>query len=280
MKHPHPLPALAVIGACLATLAGAATAYASTGAATARTAPAGYKIVSKQFTATAGSESNGAVPCPKATVPIGGSVFADSSPELRVNVSGSFPFGGFWAGEVTNSSTTSTTFEVVAVCANRPTGYKVVHSASVANPALAQSQAATTCPAGTMPLGGGGAPASSSTDITMNGTAPSGSSWIVRQNNTGATPTSFEAVAVCGKLHGYRVVKGKPFTVASGGQAGSFATCPAPTVPIGGGVLTGRSSVGVSFQGSFPTGHEWEAFMTNSSEGPTTTNAVVVCASH
>ena len=131
MQHARLLPALAVIGACLATVAGAATAYASGATPRARSKPAGYTIVSKQFAATAGAESDGSVVCPKATVPIGGSVFVQSSPELRVNVSASFPFGGFWAGSVKNSSDTASTFAVVAVCAKRPTGYRVVQSAMV-----------------------------------------------------------------------------------------------------------------------------------------------------
>jgi uncharacterized protein YjlB len=279
MQHARLLPAAAVIGACLAALGGAGAAYASGHAPAARSKPAGYTIVSKRFAATPGVESDGSVVCPKATVPIGGSVFVQSSPELRVNVSASFPFGGFWAGSVKNSSATASTFSVVAVCANRPAGYKVVQSAMVANPAFTQTRAAATCPAGTMPLGGGGVTSSSSTDNNMNGTAPNGRSWTVTQNNAGTTDATITAVAVCGKVHGYRVVKGKPFPVDLGLEAGSFASCPAPTVPVGGGVFSGSKSVFVDFVGSFPTGHEWDSFVNNSTEFPITSTAVVVCAS-
>jgi hypothetical protein len=195
MPHARLLPILAVIGACLATLAGAA-AYASAGAPTVRSKPVGYKIVSKQFAAKAGVESGGA-----------------------------------------------------------------------------------TCPAGTMPLGGGGFTSSSSTDNNMNGTAPNGRSWVVRQNNAGTTDATIGAIAVCGKVHGYRVVKGKPFLVDLGLEGGSFASCPTPTVSIGGGVFSGSKSVFVNFLGSFPTGHEWDSFINNSTEGPITSTAVVVCAS-
>jgi hypothetical protein len=279
MQHARLLPALAVTGACLATLAGAAAAYASGDAPSARSTPAGYRIISKQFAATAGVESGGMVRCPKGTVPIGGSVFVQSSPDLRVNVSASAPFGPFWGGDVHNSSSIATTFAVVAVCAHQPKGYTQVESAVVPNPAGTQSQAVATCPAGTMPLGGGGFTSSSSTDNNMNGTAPSGKSWIVRQNNAGTTDATIGAIAVCGKMHGYRVVKGKPFPVDLGLEAGSFAACPAPTVPIGGGVVSGSKSVFVDFPGSFPTGNEWDSFINNSTEGPITSTAVVVCAS-
>lgn len=279
MRHARLLPILAVIGACLATLAGAATAHASAGAPTVRSKPVGYKIVSKQFAAKAGIESGGALRCPKGTFPLGGSVFVNSSPDLRVNVSASAPFGPFWEGAVKNSSTVATTFDVTAVCAKAPKGYTTVESAEVPNPAGTQSRAVATCPAGTMPLGGGGFTSSSSTDTNMNGTAPNGRSWVVRQNNAGTTDATIGAIAVCGKVHGYRVVKGKPFLVDLGLEAGSFAACPAPTVPIGGGVLSGSKSVFVNFLGSFPTGHEWDSFINNSTEGPITSTAVVVCAS-
>src|SRR5207245_5843406 len=105
--------------------------------------------------------------------------------------------------------------------------------------ALTESRAAATCPAGTMPLGGGGVTSSSSTDNNMNGTAPSGPSWAVTQNNAGTTDATITAVAVCGKVHGYKILKGKTLPIGLGSQGGSFAACPAPTVPISGGLISG-----------------------------------------
>jgi hypothetical protein len=278
MKYVRLLLPLAVFGAVLVTAASAAIASASAPSAPARSKPAGYTTVTKSFPATAGAESGGATPCPKGTVPIGGGVFVNTSPDLRVNVSASAPFGPFWAGDVKNSSTVDSTFRVTAICAKRPKGYRQVESRSIANPAGTQSKAAATCPTGTMPLGGGGFTSSASTDINMNGTAPKGRTWIVRENNASMTDATIGAVAVCGKLHGYRVVKGKPFGVIHGLEAGSFASCPAPTVPISGGVFSGSKSVFVNFPGSFPTGHEWDAFVNNSTEGDISSAAVVVCA--
>ena len=277
MQHARLLQSVAVIGACLATVAGAAGAYASA-APVVRSRPVGYKIVSKQFAAPAGVESGGMVRCPKGTVPLGGSAFADSSPQARVNVSASFPFGAVWGAAVKNSSDVATTFHVTAVCAKQPKGYRQLQSKVVANPALRQTQAAATCPQGTMPLGGGGFTSSAGTDVTMNGTAPNGRSWIVRENNGGSTDETTGAIAVCGHMRGYKVVRGKLLHLASGTSGGTFAACPAPTVPIGGGV-DAPGSVGVNFQGSFPTGNEWDAFVNNSSEIPASSTAVVVCAS-
>ncbi len=278
MKHARLVSAGAVIGACLATLAGAAVASAAAPHAV-RSKPAGYTIVSRSFAAKAGDESSGFAPCPKHTVPLGGGVIADSSPDLRVNVSASGPFGPDWAGAVKNSSAVATTFHVSAICAHKPKGYRQVESPQVTNPAGVQSKAVATCPQGTRPLGGGGFTSSASTDNNMNGTAPKGRTWVVRQNNAGTTDATIGAFAVCGKVHGYRVVKGKPFAVTHGLEAGSFAACPAPTVPISGGVFSGSQSVFVNFPGSFKSGHEWDAFVNNSTEGDITSAAVAVCAS-
>jgi hypothetical protein len=110
------------------------------------------------------------VRCPKGTVPLGGSAVADSSPDLRVNVSASLPFGPIWGGAVKNSSAVATTFHVTAVCARRPAGYRQVTSAEATNPAGRQTRVAATCPTGTMPLGGGGFTSSSDTADNMNGT--------------------------------------------------------------------------------------------------------------
>ncbi|MGH3138133.1 MAG: hypothetical protein ACRDQE_00210 [Gaiellales bacterium] len=277
MKHARLVSAGAVIGACVATLAGAAIASAAAPHAI-RSKPAGYTLVSKSFAATAGIESGGHVRCPKGTVPIGGGVFVRSSPDLRVNVSASGPLGPIWGGAVKNSSTLGSTFTVTAVCAKRPKGYRVVESHEVANPPGTQSKAVATCPSGTRPLGGGGITSSTSTDANMNGTAPKGQTWVVRQNNGSTADATIAAIAVCGKMHGYRVVKGKPFAVTHGLEAGGFASCPAPTVPISGGVFSGSQSVFVNFPGSFKSGHRWHAFVNNSTEGDITSAAVAVCA--
>ena len=147
------------------------------------------------------------------------------------------------------------------------------------NPAGLQTRAAATCPTGTVPLGGGGFTSSSDTADNMNATAPNGRSWVIRENNASATDATIGAIAVCGKMHGYRVVKGKPFPVVHGLEAGSFAACPAPTVPIGGGVFSGSKDVNVNFAGSFPSAHEWDAFVNNSTEFDIVSTAAAVCAS-
>jgi hypothetical protein len=205
-------------------------------------------------------------------------VFANTSPELRVNVSASFPFGPVWGGTVKNSGAVATTFSVTAICATRPQGYRVVTSGEVPNPANTVTQAAAKCPAGTMPLSGGGETSSASTDVNMNSTFPSGRSWVLEESNLTAPDSRIAAVAVCAKAHGYRVVQGPSFVVAHGSEAGSFAACPKPTVPVGGGIVNHLNSVTAFFAGSFPSAGEWDAFENNATEVDISSSAVAVCA--
>jgi hypothetical protein len=277
MKHARLVSAGAVIGACLVTLAGAAGAAASTAAVKPRP-PAGYKVViSTELTAPDGADTRGTVKCPAGTVPFGGGAIV-SSPSTRANVGSTFPSGGTWFGDIKNASGAATTFQVEVICGKRPKGYTVVRGANVVNPVGSQSRAVATCPAGTRPLGGGGTSNAFSSFVDMNRTGPKGRSWVVKENNASATEAELTAVVVCGKVNGYRVVTGPAFSAPAGGQKGGSAVCPAPTVPIGGGVFTTSKSVGVNVEGTIPSGDRWDSFMNNNTGFPATATAVAVCA--
>jgi len=278
MKHMRrTAAALAVAGACLAALGAASVADASA-APTPPRPPAGYTVViSPSLPAPDGADSRGTVRCPSGTVPLGGGAIV-SSPSTRASVGSTFLSGGAWFGDIKNASGAATTFQVAVVCAKRPQGYTVVRGANVMNPVGTQARAVATCPVGTMPIGGGGTSNAFSSFVNMNRTLPKGRSWIVKENNASATPAELTAVAVCGKLKGYRVVTGPAFTVAANGQKGGSAVCPAPTVPVGGGVFTSSKSVGVNVEGSIPSGDRWDSFMNNNSGVAVTASAVAVCA--
>lgn len=276
MRYLSVIAALAAAGVLSATL-GAAGAGASS-ATLARKPPAGYKVVSKTFTAAPGVESDAVAVCPKATVPIGGGgLLSSSSPTLSTAISASFPFQGTWAVNVQNGSSAAAAFRVVAVCAAKPTGYKIIGAKGVANPAGTEVSAAATCPAGTRPLGGGGVTSLSDLLVSINSTAPQGNGWMVTENNASSSPATAHAIAVCGRLNGYRVVHGAQQMVGLGAQGGGFAACPAPTVPISGGVLAGASPF-ITMFGSEPSVNEWDSFVNNITEFPTTATAVAVCA--
>lgn len=277
MKHARLVSAGAVIGAGLATLAGAAGAAASTAAVKPRP-PAGYKVViSPELTAPDGADTRGTVKCPSGTVPLGGGAIV-SSPSTRANVGSTFPSGRTWFGDIKNASGTATTFQVEVICAKRPKDYTVVRSANTLNPSGSQTRAVATCPAGTKPLGGGGTSNDGVVFVDMHSTGPNGRTWVVKENNAGPNTAMLNAIAVCGKVNGYRVVKSLPFTIAANTGKGGEAVCTPPAVPIGGGVTSSSTSVAVNVGGSIPSGERWDSFMNNNTGFPATATAIAVCA--
>jgi hypothetical protein len=276
MRYARLIPTLAAAGVCLATL-GVTVADASAPAAKPKP-PAGYRVViSPQLPSPNNSDTRGSVRCPTGTVPLGGGVIAQS-PSIRANVASSFPSGRSWFGDVKNGSGTATTFQVEVICAKRPKGYTVVRSPNAVNRSGSQTRSVATCPAGTKPLGGGGISIDSSVFVDMHSTGPHGRTWAVKENNAGPFDSGLNAVAVCGKVNGYRVVKGLPFTIPAAGQKGASAVCRAPSVPISGGVLSPSTSVAVNIGGSIPSGDRWDSFVTNNTGFDATATPVVVCA--
>jgi hypothetical protein len=267
---------LGAVSACLAAVAVAlpATAHAAT-----RTPPAGYRVVkSAMLTLPANSRFLGSVDCPAGTVPWGGGVLTES-PDPAVDVADSFPDGGSWIAEANNPTNSDTAFQVDVVCAKRPAGYTVVQGPSQVLPAMLEAGATATCPAGTHPLGGGGFTSSGNRTVAINSTGPNGQTWAVEENNGTTLDWGITAFAVCGNPHGYRVVKGGQFTVGAGTRLGSQATCPAPTVVVGGGAFAASSSLQVNVAGTIPGGRTtWQSFIANASASPITATPEAICA--
>jgi hypothetical protein len=276
MRSTRLIPTLAAAGVCLATL-GVTVAGASTPAVKPHP-PAGYRVViSPELPSPDGSDSRGVVRCPTGTVPLGGGA-TTASPSTRVNVSSSFPSGRAWVGDVKNGSGSATTFRVEVICAKRPKGYTVVRSANTLNPSGSKTRAVATCPAGTKPLGGGGTSNDNVVFVDMHSTAPHRRTWAVKENNAGPNTAMLNAIAVCGKVNGYRVVKSLPFTIAARAGKGGEAVCTPPAVPISGGVTSSSTSVAVNVGGSIPSGERWDSFMNNNTAVPATATAIAVCA--
>jgi hypothetical protein len=276
MRYHRLVPTPAAAGVCLATL-GVTVADASAPAATPKP-PAGYRVVvSPQLPSPNGSDSRGSVSCPTGTVPLGGGVIAQSPSDLA-NVASSFPSGRKWFGDVKNASGAATTFQVEAICAKRPKGYSVVRGPNTTNPSGSQTRAVATCPNGALPLGGGGISIDFNVFVNTHSTGPNGRTWAIKQNNAGPNTNSLNAVAVCGKMNGYRVVKGVPFTIPAAGQKGASAVCTGRSVPMSGGVRSPSTSVAVNIGGMIPSGDRWDSFVTNNTGFPQTATPIVVCA--
>src|SRR5262249_56333797 len=121
------------------------------------------------------------------------------------------------------------------------------------------------CPAGTAPLGGGGASSSFDLAVNINSSFPPDTldSWRLDENNASGSFTTFQAFAVCGVLKGYTVVKDDEFLNLAGMQNFQITDCPASTVPVGGGVLSHASDVRVNLNATDPDGLNWESFVNN-----------------
>src|SRR5262249_23820448 len=189
------------------------------------------------------------------------------SSSTLANVNSSFPRDNGWVGDVNNASGATTTFEVRVVCAQGPRKYSVVIGNGVSNPSATQAIATATCPRGTNPLGGGGLSNAGLVFVNMNSDFPAGRGWAVAENNATGFDAIVTAFAVCGKVKGYQLVTGTTQTIAASSQGVAFADCPAPKVPIGGGVTSNTTSVGVNVNttNTEDPASEWESFINNAS---------------
>lgn len=229
---------LVMIGVGLAVLAGTAPAAAS--AATAA-APPGYQIVSSGPVNAPPStivDSGGQVACPSGTVPWGGGVsfIASSNPTAgSINTSAPSVSNG-WEARVNNTGTATVQFEVVAVCAQKPSGYKIV-SHTVVNPATTLTSTAARCPVGKVLLAGGLFSTSGAASVQ------SPSAWPVSTTkykavlwNGSTTSASLTAYALCAfKPAGYALGSDSA-TAPSGSLIDAAAPCPSGTSVLGGGV--------------------------------------------
>jgi hypothetical protein len=244
-------------------------------------APRGYHIVNSGFlTAANGSQTQGFVTCPTGTVPFGGGAEVTSF-STAANINTSIPTSNGWRADVNNASGSDTTFEVYAVCAKAPRYYQVVESSPIANPAFGEATATAACPVGTKVLGGGAYSESGDTAVNLNTTIPQGNAWRVDMNNGSAFSTAYEVYAVCAhKPGGYTVLSGNSVAAAAGQQSSAHVSCPAPTVPLGGGIYSSSDSTLVNVNTSTPNTsiNGWDAYESNGSPSDASITPWVICA--
>jgi hypothetical protein len=266
----------------------APAAAASSGPAAPATAkPAGYKIVSADFTAASGLDTSGSVTCPKVkgvqTVPLSGGVLNDGT-SLQTNINSSWPTAKGWSGRVSNASAAATGFSVYAVCAKKMTGYLLQKSAAVSNPAGTQNGAGYKCPKGDDLLGGGELSTSQSTLVNLDSSWPAGTSiWYVYVNNASSAQASFNVYHLCAKLNvsatSYQLVAGTPVVNAAGTQSGASVFCPGGLSSLAGGLVSSSLSIDVTLNTTFPFAGGWGGDENNESGANNTLTAYVLCAS-
>jgi hypothetical protein len=271
-----------LVAALVLTGAGCLLAAPAGSATTARSAapkpPRGYTLVtSSTLLAAMGEQTQGAVTCPAGRVPLSGGATIDSLDPFTA-VSSSFPQGKRWVADVDNFSDNDVTFEVEAVCARPPTSYSIVNGPLVPNQGGTQASSEAECPPGSEPLGGGVESSASGVDSNINSTIPDGQSWFVKMNNAGGNAINFSVRAVCGKLAGYTVVFGSGVVNPADTSSLTSASCPALTVPIGGGAASNAFSISVNMGGMEASGSDFVSSMHNASGVDFISSTYALCA--
>jgi hypothetical protein len=67
-------------------------------------------------------------------------------------------------------------------------------------------------------------------------------------------------------------------TTPANQQSASFADCPSPSLPIGGGVFAQSGSVGVNVNTTNANGSQWESFISNTTALDVQEDTIAICA--
>jgi hypothetical protein len=262
------VPWLVLVGACGLLVAPGASARP----------PRGYTLVnSPTLVAPAGEQTRGVVSCPAGRVPLSGTA-AIHSVSVQVSVNSTFPLGDNWIVDVNNAGPSDVTFEVDVVCARQPKSYAIVSSPILQSPSGTDALGVAICPHGSKPLGGGVSSSSFSVLTGINTTVPAGPDWVVDVTNASPDDADFAVRVVCGKVAGYGVVSGDAVLNPAGSHTVSSATCPAPTVPIGGGAGSSTSNIAVNIGGMGTAGSDFDSSMNNATGLDFTASTFAVCA--
>src|SRR5215469_9747672 len=169
-----------------------------------------------------------------------------------------------------------------ASTATAPPGYHRVISTPIAiPPGEFDSGGQVTCPAGTVPWGGGtgftGGVASAGENI--NTSEPTRTGWEARFNNSGTRPDDdFRVDAICARQPaGYTTT----FTTVdnpAGSQSAAIAVCPAGTRLLSGGTLSTADTVDVQLLSAWPlSGQRFKSVIMNGSGTDQRLTSFAIC---
>jgi hypothetical protein len=270
-----------------------AAASTVTAPRSATTLPSGYiRVDSGYMNLPAGFISGGSVTCPATSSGVarrpqsGGAVVSSSS--TAVNISDSYPTPNGWIVDVSNASSTATTFDVWAVCAKPKKAYGQYSSAQIANPPGSDVFGSAACPVGTKVLGGGAQSAQANLHETVNSSWPykSGSTyyWGVYMNNAGTGDLAFYVYAVCSKYSvsktGYGIIDGTMVSNPAGTQTEAAVSCPTGQAVSGGGIVVTSSQATVNINTTDPySDTSWDNFENNASGFGDSLLPIAICAS-
>jgi hypothetical protein len=165
--------------------------------------PKSYAVVTLVVDNPALTQTYANVQCPagpsgKAMKVLGGGGIGESTGLLQ-NLNTDFPSASTrsWRLDVNNAGPTNETVRAYAVCGS-VSGWAVVRTGNIANPALSQTSARVACPTGKTSIGGGVFSDSHSLWVNLNATWPdSGISWESFENNGSPINATIQDFAVC-----------------------------------------------------------------------------------
>lgn len=137
------------------------------------------------------------------------------------------------------------------------------------------------CPAGTVPWGGGIGFSGGIADIgdNINTSAPSGDGWRGRYNNSTGRDATFAVEAICAAQPPGYTVAFKTIDNTHFAQSTGTAVCPTGTVVLSGGALSTSDQVGASLLSAWPSSTtRFKAIMFNGTSNDERLTIFAVCA--
>jgi hypothetical protein len=276
MRTRTTLAVIAVVAAVAVPAAGAQVRAAGA------TAPAGYQVVPGVITSAPSSalDSGADTPCPSGTVAWGGGVAFRGEGVAGETIGTSDDAGSTgWNTLVNNTSGAAQTFVVDALCAKKPTRYKIM-TASASNPAGAQTAVSVACPAKTVVLSAGIFSTSDSSSVAMTSLWPASTTKVTGKMFNGSGSSATEQVeAVCGAKPAKYTIAKFAITLGAANELQGGAACPSGTSVIGGGVNVaspGKNRMVSANTDAGPTG--WKLNLDNNTTTTVKVTTYAICA--
>ena len=181
--------------------------------------------------------------CPTGTVVWGGGVAWHGFARPGENINTTDPAGSAgWNSLVDNTTGFSNAFNVDAICARKPTGYKRV-TRSKPNASGASTTASVTCPVNTVVLSAGVLSESDSSAVEVISLWPDSKTKVTAlMANGSGSDTTMEVEAVCGREPArYKIVR-QPDSLTAGTDTIGSAECPGGTSDLGNGIKVPEAS--------------------------------------
>jgi hypothetical protein len=162
-----------------------------------------------------------------------------------------------------------------------PQHWTLVSSPSITVASGQDGFAQATCPAGTVPHGGGafiGGPVGSS--LNSSYPDPNGVSWDINVNQSGSGSTNANDDLICAAPNtGYIQVASAGSVNPAGTTTNATADCPPGTNVLGGGAKAGSQDVAVNINSSYPVSPtSWQVNMGNASATSESFTVYAVCS--